>query len=458
MFWIKFRGLSILIFHVFLAILSGINSLFFVVFFYSQLVYFVSKFVAANRTTVSHIFYIVYLVSFEFIARILNVHDFIPYEFGKYFILYVSIHSLIKSASFDLIIWNRSWLLFLTLVPAFLYDISDQRRFVDIVFSGFGPLAGALMFIAVQKIRFNYNSITSIFKSIIFPLITGLIFLIIETPSLDNTRFEINANFATTAGAATNQVATCLGLGFFVMFYSWKEKLNLTGHRFLDLFFLVLFFLQGLVTFSRGGMLVGLISVIIYLFGVSKKNERFVLKTKSKGVIFLLIVLVTVIISVFYYVNEKTDGKLIARYSGETEGTFRGTQEKTLSKVTSGRNDLLKDDYRVWKENFIFGVGVGSSMYERAKFGTNMAPHIELSRLLSEHGLIGLIHFLIILKLGILLWKARNSSDIIFFIFFIIFFLTTFHSASRTFVVPLFFGLCGTYLRYNNIITQRTLS
>lgn len=449
MFWIKYKSFNILLFHTILAILSGVNELFFISFFYSQLIYFLAKFISAQTTTSWHIYYVIYLVSFEFIIRILRVHDFIPYEFGKYFILYVSTHALFKLGSLNRKLWMGSWFIFIALIPAFFYDLSNQRRFVDIVFSGFGPLAGALFFIVIQKIKFTYNSIISVFKSLIFPLITGLIFLIINTPSLENVEFEINANFATTAGAATNQVATCLGFGLFIMFYSWKEKLNLTGNRVSDIFLLVIFFLQGLISFSRGGMIVGLLGVLVYAFGESMKIERIKkLKTNYRGILFLMAMLIPLFVGVFYYVNDVTNGKLLARYKGETEGTSRGTQEKTLSKVTSGRNDLLKDDLRVWSEHLIFGVGVGSSMYERGKFGTNMAPHIEFSRLLSEHGILGGLHFLLIVFLGIYLWKIRNTKGIIFFIFYMFFILTTFHSASRTSIVPLCFGLCGMYMRY----------
>ena len=72
-----------------------------------------------------------------------------------------------------------------------------------------------------------------------------------------------------------------------------------------------------------------------------------------------------------------------------------------------------------------------------------VAPHLELSRLLSEHGLLGAFYFLILCGLGVKLFKKANytSSDAILFAIFVLALFTTFHSAMRTYISPLLIGL-----------------
>src|SRR5690606_31754763 len=90
--------------------------------------------------------------------------------------------------------------------------------------------------------------------------------------------------------------------------------------------------------------------------------------------------------------NRLTDNILLLRYQGETAGTLRGTREKDLSQITSGRYDIFLSDLQIWTDNFILGVGPGESPNMREGASQfKLLAHVEMSRLLSEHGLFGFI-------------------------------------------------------------------
>jgi predicted ferric reductase len=75
--------------------------------------------------------------------------------------------------------------------------------------------------------------------------------------------------------------------------------------------------------------------------------------------------------------------------------------------------------------------------------GAKVSSHVELSRLLAEHGVFGLIFFIYLINLGVKLWGniKIDSWKLILFLLYLIALLTSFHSAMRTFVSPLLFAL-----------------
>jgi len=151
---------------------------------------------------------------------------------------------------------------------------------------------------------------------------------------------------------------------------------------------------------------------------------------------------INILVLVFRYADRIAGGNLVLRYQGETPGTAAGYREKTLNTFTANRLNVFVDDLNLWKENPILGVGTGASYYLR-KNTRRVAAHVELSRLLSEHGLFGLTYFLILCVLGYKVFRRslRTPFGSVLFAIFILALSTSFHSAMRTFVTPLLLGL-----------------
>jgi O-antigen ligase len=292
-----------------------------------------------------------------------------------------------------------------------------------------------------QKQEVNKDNFVDILRLLLYPLVSVLTFTVLGSPSLEDVEFILGANFATSGGFGSNQVSTALGLGAFLVFILWRKKEGFSGYLWLDVVFLLLFVFRGLITFSRGGMIGGALGIIIFLLldrGITG-DGRVIKPVKA----ILTAIPVFIILAVtFTYANKVTGGLLSKRYQGETPGTLAGRKEKTLNVFTSNRLQIFKDDLKLWKEHPILGVGVGASRYLRDE-SKDFLSHIEISRLLSEHGAMGLLYVLILFKLGWDIFKYQKGMvyGAILISFYIIALFTTFHSAMRTYVSPLLFGL-----------------
>lgn len=375
-----------------------------------------------------------YLISFELLDRMARTSPFIPYEVGKYFMLLTVLIALLFYGKKS----NLAIIMAFLLVPALFYDLSGQRQFFDIINNFFAPFAAAVGIGVFYKRRISEEQLAGIFRLIWLTCLSALIYSFIKTPDFGEIDFALNANFETTGGAASNQVSTLFGMGMFLSFYALINRLRFSGFMVTDILILFAFAFQGLLSFSRGGMIIGLLCMLVYYFFVfNGKKSRLNLKS------FLVLLLVAVAgIAAFQVADQITGGKLLLRYKGETKGTLLGAKEKTLDVITSGRLSIFSEDIVLWQRNPIFGVGAGSSSYLR--FRTNrVAAHVEFSRLLSEHGVLGIFYFILLLIIYFNLWKDPffKPNRNLFLALFVMAFVTTFHAAMRTFVSPMFFTL-----------------
>jgi hypothetical protein len=236
----------------------------------------------------------------------------------------------------------------------------------------------------------------------------------------------------------------------FLTFYSIFKRLNFSGNRVLDGLILLGFAFQGLISFSRGGMMVGALGVLMIIFwresNLNKHNKNNPSLTIGVVALFLLY-------GVFEIANNITGGNLLLRYQGETAGTLRGTKEVTADHFVTGRLGILEQDVNLWSEHVITGVGVGASRFLRNVERVGVAPHVEFSRLLADHGLLGFIYsifFFIILPLQIFKSNDKNPHQVIMLVILTIAILTTFHAAMRTFVTPLFMILACLKVQNND--------
>jgi O-antigen ligase len=147
---------------------------------------------------------------------------------------------------------------------------------------------------------------------------------------------------------------------------------------------------QSIMTFSRGGVIGGL--VCCFFLGILSLRDR-----RRRWAFFIVGFLIAAgIFFVFPKLNEFTKGKLSERY------------EKL---DTTNRWQIMLLDLDTFIENPVIGVGVGFSSFIRQKLtGVRTAAHTEFTRLLAEHGILGLGANLILL-FWILrnLWRARDD-------------------------------------------------
>ncbi|HSF54537.1 MAG TPA: O-antigen ligase family protein, partial [Algoriphagus sp.] len=216
----------------------------------------------------------------------------------------------------------------------------------------------------------------------------------------------------------------------------------ITGSKVLDLAVLAMLTVQGLLTFSRGGMIGGFFGILVLMYYLTRlslnERKRLAIPNFKKYVIPVGILLFLVMVAA----NSITGGMLLLRYQGETQGTLAGSADKSLNKITTNRSDIFLEDMEIFTEYPAMGVGVGASTFLRDEY-KGYAPHVELSRLLAEHGALGLIIFILFLIVFILNRNAapEQISKGLLVAFFLIGFLATFHSATRTYITPLLMGI-----------------
>jgi len=427
-------------FHIALGYLCILTPWFLILWFYFVLG--TSAIPAFNKLGKGHIqgftFMLSYLLGFELLDRMAATSPFIPYEIGKYF--------LILFAFLGLLISNKKasgigiWMAIL-ITPAALYDFSGNRLFSDLIINFFGPLGLALGVALWGKHRMSLQNVETILRLLWYTCLSALVFTFFKTPDFEDINFSLRANFQATGGHASNQVSTILGLGMFLSIYAWQSRLKFSGFRWGDAMIATAFTFQGFLTFSRGGIMVGIVAILsIYILNTyfNRSNNK-----QSRIPLSYLLLGGLLIYFAFQQVDQISGGKLSLRYRGETVGTYTGNVEKDLNKITSGRATILQEDLKLWSKYPLTGVGAGSSKYIRILGEQKAAAHIEFSRLLAEHGVPGLIYFSLLLKMGLRLWR-RKQSDVhrnILLVLYIIGLATSFHSAMRTYITPLLMSI-----------------
>lgn len=424
------------IFHVLLGIFSSISPYGLILWFY--LVVATSVFVVLRvKSIFPFIVFITYLASFELLARMSQTSPFIPYELGKYLLFSMLIIGVVKFGFKSYL----GFFLVLLLVPSMFFDLSGEVDRNALVFNLLGPINVGLVIWFFEGRSLSRHKFIKLLRISVLPLISVLASTIFKTPSYSELEFTLGANFAVSGGGGSNQVSTLLGVGLFISFIFLINRWKLTGNRYLDLLLFFLFGFQGLLTFSRGGMIGGILGILVIIFYILVSRPAVKRKYNLPRLAKFFVLASILLLFTFQVANYLSGGLLMLRYLGETEGTLAGTKEKTLDSFTTGRLSIFNDDLELWYENFFLGVGAGASSFLREGSQFYLA-HVELSRLLSEHGVLGLIYFLVLIYLLIRLLRSKKSpmEKGILVAFFLIALYTTFHAAMRTYLTPLFIG------------------
>jgi len=429
--------------HALLGATSTINKFPVIGFFYLALLYSsINLFSVSSKDRprlIAEI--IIYFASFEALGRLAQADPFLPYELGKYILLFLCPLGLMISRNYS-IKGSLGLIIIILALPAAFFDESGSVEFNDVKFNLLGLLNIGFAVWFFSSLKINLKTLISWSKLMLFPIISVLVYTIIKTPDLDSVEFSLGANFATAGGFGSNQVATILGLGVFLMASCILLSYRVTGYKMLDIVVLALFTIQGLLTFSRGGMIGGFLGILVlmyYLARLSIKDRRRLAIPNFKKYV---IPLGTMLFLVMIVANTITGGVLLLRYQGETQGTLAGKADKNLNKITTNRSDIFLEDVELFAEYPAMGVGVGASTFLRDDY-KGYAPHVELSRLLAEHGSLGLIIFLLFLGIFFLNRNGapENISKGLLVACFLIGFLATFHSATRTYITPLLMGI-----------------
>ena len=362
-----------------------------------------------------------YFVGAEVLLRM--VKGAFAYETGKYSVILMIILAFflgpIKSKKNITYIFYLLLLLLGIIFTKVPYGESIRNA---IIFNLSGPITLGICALYFYRYPLSSKQLYDLLFIALLPIISMVTYMYFRTPDLREIVFGGVANYETSGGFGPNQVATALGFGIFIIAALMLLKQKITGYFVLDALMLIYFIYRGLLTFSRGGIISGAICLFvlaILIFIYNKGSYVTILK--------YIFVAVVAVVGIWLYTSNITKGMLNNRYTGKNASG--------ISKdITSGRGEIFKMQLESFYESPIIGIGVGNGKYKRALSGRNVtaASHNEISRLIEEHGLIGVIILAILFLIPILLfYKSNNYQRAFIASFFLFWFLTINHSAMR---------------------------
>ena len=364
-----------------------------------------------------------YIVGFEVLLRMSN--SFLFWEFGKLSIIYIiSIGFLRRKAGNSINI--PIFIYFLLLLPSIIHLPFDQFNIwrQNITFNLAGPACLTILACYLYNEKVNrYELINILFYSLL-PIFSMAVLILLRMPDISSYNFLPYSDPSTSGGFGPNQVSTVFGFIIAGLSYGQVNKGYLTGSKNIDLFSLFLFLGLGMITFSRGGLFTAIIAIVMafsYYFFFSRKKIIFIINTLA----LLIISLVT-----WYAMVSVTEGAISQRY-----GMSGGTYGQRMVLDLSGRVEIYKIDLAIFQDYLFTGVGPGNATQLRDVYGYGkiISAHTEFSRMLSEHGLLGLTSLVLLLGIPVyfLITPSSSLNKTTKILFSILALLTMFHSAMR---------------------------
>jgi O-Antigen ligase len=331
-----------------------------------------------------------YVVGAEVLWRMTEAGVF--WEFGKYVLTALLGLGLLRSRKVPRSV-SLPMAYFLVLLPSIWLTIGAlgvspaARQAISFNLSGPLALSVSVSFLARQRLSWQNLRVAAWCAVIPTVGIATLTLSSMLAAGLDYFR-AADPSAIVTSGFRDNQVAIALGLGAVLcVFLALGEKD--ASLRLIATGLAAWFGTQSLLTLSRGGVYIAAIALSL---GMIPYLRRLWLHA-GRLLPVVLIGLVCGLVIVVPRVNALTAGYLVERFAHLDTG---------------GRIEIARGDLQLWAENTLLGVGVGMSpRHRQSPDGRSFAAHTEYTRLLAEHGVLGLLAMLLLVAMA---WRAYRSA------------------------------------------------
>ncbi len=325
-----------------------------------------------------------YVVGAEVLWRVVGTDVY--HQFGKYaVILILGIRLLLGHEDQSPPVWPVLYLA--CLLPSAFFWLGEgwdeARNLLSFNLSGPATLAICCLYFGGR--RLDARGLERLTASILAPIVAtaglGAYYLWTAGSAL---RFGLSSSRLAAGGFGPNQVSNTLGLGIILCWLLLSTGRSRPWFRVALLFTLLGLSTQAILTFSRGGVSAAALGIVATLPSLlSGRRSRLPVLLLS------LVLIVAFVYVIVPWLIGYTGGKVALRYSDLD---------------TTGRLELAYSELRVWLEHPLFGVGPGRARYDvDAYLGFELQAHVEFTRLLAEHGVLGLA------ALGLLLAGALRS-------------------------------------------------
>jgi len=359
-----------------------------------------------------------YVVGAEILLRIT---DGASYEFAKYTICIYALLGLYYSGFSKKAYLYLLYLLLL--VPGVLisieFDALNKRMVNEIISNISGPICLGVMALYTLDKKITFHQLSNMLLAIALPILSACCYVYVYGPSVRYiSSVESNGYFSGMFGP--NQVATSLGLGMLIFYLRTIFNSGSKSAMALNLLIASFLFYNGLLIFSRAGMIAGVCTFAVsclFLLARSRKQGR--LQTRTAFVAFAVSVF-----AVFTLVSFQTNGLLVKRY------TNRDHLGRTKRDKDTDRKALAKQEVEMFIEHPILGTGTVEAAKIRAvTHQRKIQSHDEITRLLAEHGSLGFLALLILVLVPG--WLFFSRPHLLIVTFFSFWFLTINHSGIR---------------------------
>ena len=416
----------------FMVYLLGFTStIYFLISFIIFMIYIISKGNKNNEVLLAA----AYFTGAEVFFRMTETS--IPYEAGKYIVIFfLFIGMIYRGTSLKSVPY---WIFIFLLIPGIVFSAMNLNYETNvrnaIVFNLSGPFCLGIAAIYSYHRQITRERLQHILLALLLPIVTTAVYLFFFTPDIKDALHGTQSNFETSGGFGPNQVATILGLGMLVLFtrlFTVKSKLI----NIIDLGLLIFISYRAIITFSRGGVITAGICALVF-FAIYFFSSNTTVKARLIPKISIIII---GIIFTWIFTSVQTTGLIDNRYSN------RDAAGRLKEDITTGRSELITSELIAFYESPYTGIGVGKiKEYRYEKTGITAATHNEVSRLLSEHGIAGLIALIILFFTPLFYWLQHRRNPFIL-AFFAFWFITINHSSMRLAAPAFVYGLCLLYL------------
>jgi O-antigen ligase len=322
-----------------------------------------------------------YIMGAEVLWRMNHARVF--WEYGKYAVIAVFVVALWRTH-------RRAGpplplLYFVLLLPSVLLTVLDAgiSRAVDqFSFNLSGPLALVVSAWFFSRLRLSSVELYRLLLMPIGPAI-GIAALAAFSIATSNIEFGRQSNIGASGGFGPNQVSSALGLGALLAFLCVMKRQASGGYRAVMFASMIGLAAQSALTFSRGGL---------YNAGIGAALA-FLCLLRDAGSRIKALLILALLAGVIHYVLWP---QLDAFTGGHLTSRFQDTG-------TTGRAEIVHADLQIWRSHPLFGVGPGQAKELRERYVRSTAAHTEFTRLVAEHGLLGLGSLLLLLAMA-----ARN--------------------------------------------------
>ena len=318
------------------------------------------------------------------------------------------------------------WIFLLLLVPSvvlttFVLNFETNLK-NSIAFNISGPVCLGVASIYAYRRKIPLDQMNTILLSMGLPIVSCMVYLTFYTPRIQDVITSTQSNHETSGGFGPNQVATVLGLGMFIFFSRIILESRTKFMLALNLLIAINMSYRGMVTFSRGGMITGLLMIILLLLFLYTKSN-FTGRVKLN---YTIVFIGVAMVATWAYTSIQTGGLIDKRYANQdAAGRVKESQ-------FTGREDVAKGEIDIFLKNPVFGVGVGKGVEVRkAETGNGTLSHDEITRMLAEHGSLGILGLLILFFTPLVLY-VENKFNMFLLCFLAFWFLTINHAAMRT--------------------------